>query len=89
MMYYSYFYEQKLRRKLFPLKKMQLIALMPPCPALQLPLSSQVKSSQVTFIYIVLLTIQIVSKQLHSPHKHLAHIYLGLPFKHCYMLELF
>jgi len=27
---------------------------------------SQVKSSQVTFIYIALFTIQIVSKQLHS-----------------------
>ncbi len=27
----------------------------------------------------------------HSPHKLLdtAHIYLGLAFKHCYMLELF
>jgi len=29
-------------------------------------LTSQVKSSQVTFIYIALFTIQIVSKQLHS-----------------------
>ncbi len=28
--------------------------------------SSQVKSSQVTFIYIALLTIQIVTKQLHN-----------------------
>jgi len=28
--------------------------------------SDQIKSSQVTFIYIVLFTIQIVSKQLHS-----------------------
>ncbi len=34
MMYYSYFYEQKLQRKLFPLKKLLLIALVPPCPAL-------------------------------------------------------
>ncbi len=34
MMYYSHLYEQKLRHKLFPLKKMQLIALVPPCPAL-------------------------------------------------------
>ncbi len=28
--------------------------------------NSQVKSSQVTFIYIALLTIQIVTKQLHN-----------------------
>ncbi len=30
------------------------------------PLCSDVKSSQVTFIYIALLTIQIVTKQLHN-----------------------
>ncbi len=34
MMYYSYFYEQKLLQVVSIEKKMQLIALVPPCPAL-------------------------------------------------------
>ncbi len=34
--------------------------------AMWIVLSSVVKSSQVTFIYIALLTIQIVTKQLHN-----------------------
>ncbi len=61
MMYYSYLYEQKLWRKLFPLKK---IAIDCGGASMSWALASSLRTDA-------------------------AQIYLGLTFKHCYMLELF